>query len=424
MKKNNFRPVSPLNILLLCYRGNPYCGGQGIYIYNLARELKNLGHNADIIVGPPYPDPMEAWADVHRVENLNIWSIRTEHIPPHKLNRVFNPLNFTDYLMTRFHIFSEMETFSFRAFAKLSKLLKNKNYDIIHDVNSLGWGLIPMKGFGIPIITTVHHPLTRDRDADLTMDKSFWEKITTVLFYPLNMQRIVINSLDRVITSSFEGISELKSAFGVRADKISVVYNGMDTEIFRNTGEPREDNSLLFVGNTEDHKKGLVFLLEALTLLPDEITLTIVDDGPPIKTTAYNHIKRFGLEKRVSFTGKLSYDELVSAYSRKSILMMSSLYEGFGLPAVEAMACETPVIVTDAGALKEVVDDSCGITVPQRDPQALRDAVLEILPDKKRMRSMGKNGRVRAENLFSWPAAAANTLKVYEQVIEEYRRKK
>ena len=130
-----------------------------------------------------------------------------------------------------------------RAFFIVRKLLKKKRYDIIHDVNGLGWGLLFMKGFGMPVISTIHHPLTRDRDADLMMDKDFWGLLTSVLFYPLKMQRFVIKRLDRVITSSREGVDELNRAFGVRKEKISVVYNGMDVETFSNTGEKREERT-------------------------------------------------------------------------------------------------------------------------------------------------------------------------------------
>jgi glycosyltransferase involved in cell wall biosynthesis len=406
-----------MRVLLLCYRGNPFCGGQGIYIYYLSRELKRLGAEVDVITGPPYPDDMSDWAHVHKTESMNIWSIRTSHIPLEKLNRLFSPFNFIEYILTRFHIFPEMETFSFRAFFLLSELLKKKSYDIIHDVNTLGWGLVPMKGYGIPVISTIHHPLTRDRAADLTIDKSFWEKVTTILFYPLNMQRFVINRLHRVITSSMEGIDELNSAFGLDKKKITVVYNGMDIEQFTNSGALREENALLFVGNTEDHKKGLIFLLETMKQLPEEVTLTIVDDGPPKKVTAHNMIVKMGLENRVKMTGKLSYHSLVEIYSSKTILVMSSLYEGFGLPAAEAMACGTPVVVTDAGALKEVVDESCGIIVPMRDPKAMADAVMKLLKDPALRQRMGEAGRRRAVENFSWQAAAANTMKVYEDVI-------
>lgn len=406
---------------MLCYRGNPFCGGQGIYIFNLSRELAALGHQVDVMTGPPYPEPMDEWASVYRLENLNTWSFKTRDIPYEKLKRIYSPWNFTDYLLTRFTIFPEMETFSMRAFYSLRKILRERSYDIIHDVNSIGWGLIPMKGFGIPIVTTIHHPLTRDRSADLTMDRTFWDKMTTILFYPLMMQRIVINRMNRVITSSYEGINELHRAFGVRKDRISVVYNGMDVNVFKNTGEKRDERHILFVGNTEDHKKGLIYLLEAVRDLPDDVRLTIVDDGPPVKWNGINLARRVGVEDRITFTGKVDFETLVSLYSRATILVMSSLYEGFGLPAVEAMACETPVVATTAGALAEVVDEKTGILVEPGDPDSLRDAITYLLDNRGLREEMGINGRKRAEELFSWPVAAKNTLGVYKEVIDEYR---
>ncbi len=411
-----------MRALFLCYRGNPFCGGQGIYLYYLTRELAKLGVEIDVIVGPPYPDPMDAWARVFRVENLNIWSIRTKHFGYEKLTRVFSPVNFLDYVLTRFHIFPEMETFSIRAFNELRRLLKTRSYDIIHDVQCLAWGLLPMKGFGIPIVSTVHHPLTRDREADFIRDNSFWEYATTVLFYPLLMQKCVINRIDRVITSSKEGVEELHKAFNLSMEKISVVYNGLDVDVFSNGGETREENSLLFVGNTEDYKKGIRYLLEMLALLPDKVRLTIVDEGPPKRTSAYNLAKKFGVEKRVHFTGKVDLATLVHLYCTKTMVVVSSLHEGFGLPAAEGMACETAVVSTDSGALKEVmVDEKTGYLVPAKNPQAMADAVMKLLNNKALREKMGKAGRKRAVELFSWPAAAKNTLEVYKEVIEQSR---
>ncbi len=413
-----------MKVLILGYRGNPYCGGQGIYIYNLSRELARLGVEVDVMVGPPYPDPLEDWATVYKIENLNIWSITTRDIPYEKLHRIFSPWNFIDYVMTRFRFFYEMETFSFKAFFALKNILKTKRYDIIHDIQSLGWGTIPMKGYAMPIVTTVHHPLTKDMEADMTNSFGLWDKITTILFYPLVMQSFVIKRLDRVITSFREGVDELYKAFKVNKDKVSVVYNGMDVDLFRNTGEKREEKALLFVGNTDDSKKGLVYLFEAMKLLPEEVTLTIVDDGPPKKLTAADLIKKMNLGHRVTFTGKLTYEELVSIYSRKTLLVMSSLFEGFGLPAVEAMSCETAVVTTTSGALKEVVTPDCGILVPPKDPDALSEAIMKLLGDRKLCLEMGKNGRRRALENYSWPVAAKNTLEVYKQVIEDYGRGK
>jgi glycosyltransferase involved in cell wall biosynthesis len=412
-----------MRVLFLCYRGNPYCGGQGIYLYHLTRELSKRGVEIDVIVGPPYPDPMEDWARVYKLDCLNLWMINTRSVPYEKLLRILSPWNFLDYFLTRFHIFPEMETFSLKAFFELRDLHRERRYDLVHDVQCLGWGLLPMKGYDIPIISTVHHPLTRDRDADFLIDKTMWDKVSTILFYPLNMQRFVINKLDRIITSSYEGIAELNKAFGVKRDRVSVVYNGMDIEVFKNTGEKREERSLLFVGNTEDHKKGMLYLFEALALLPEDVKLTIVDEGPPKRLTAYNMIEKMGLVDRVTFTGKIEIDQLVHLYSTKAVLVMSSLHEGFGLPAAEAMSCETPVVATNAGALREVVGDvGAGLLVPPKDPRALRDALLRVIGDKELRREMGKKGRKRVEENFAWPVAAGNTLAVYEDVIKGYRR--
>ncbi|HPQ54980.1 MAG TPA: glycosyltransferase family 4 protein [Spirochaetota bacterium] len=411
-----------MRVLFLCYRGNPFCGGQGIYLYNLTKELAKQGVEIDVLVGPPYPDPMEEWANVYRIDNLNLWSVRTRKIPYDKLLKLSSPGNFTEYVMTRFHMFPEMESFSFRAFFALKKLLKERSYDLIHDVQCLGWGLLPMKGFGIPIVTTVHHPLTKDREADFMRNHTLWDFMTTLMFYPLTMQRVVINRLDRVITSSVEGVKELQNAFGLKPEKVSVVMNGIDVEGFRNSGGKRVDNELLFVGNTEDHKKGLRYLFEAMTMLPEKITLTIVDEGPPKRLSAFEMIQNYNLEHRVTFTGKVDMGTLVHLYSTKTLLVMSSLHEGFGLPAAEAMACGTPVVTTTAGALKEVVaHGECGLMVPPKDPAALKDAILEVLKDKKKQKDMGKKGRIRAVDLFSWPVAAENTRKVYEDVIATYR---
>ena len=264
-----------MRVLFLLYRGNPFCGGQGIYLYNLTRELARLGVETDVIVGPPYPDNMDEWATTYKIENLHLWMVKTSSLSKDKLWRLLSPWNFVDYVLTRFHFFPEMETFSMRALPLVRRLMKTKQYDIIHDIQSLGWGMIPMKGFGVPMVTTVHHPLTRDRDADLLRENSFWGKMTTLLFYPIRMQKIVINRLNGVITSFTKGVDELGNAFGLAPEKAHVVYNGMDVELFQNTGEKREENRLLFVGNTEDYKKGIQFLLEAMTLLPEEVTLTI-----------------------------------------------------------------------------------------------------------------------------------------------------
>ena len=408
-----------MNICLFCYRGNPYCGGQGAYLYFLSRELARMGHSLTILVGSPEPWPMP-WAEVIQVENLNLWGVRKNFLSPSAPWRIFQPLNFWELASTRLGFFPEMLIFSIRALALLKKITPHRNFAVLHDVQSLGYGLLLMRLFRLPLITTVHHPLTIDFQASLERDRSFKEKYYTVVFYPLGMQRRVIRRCDRVITSSRETAREIQRAFGVSPHKIRMVYNGLDAEFFRPMNrEAKKPHTLLFVGNTDDSKKGIDYLLQAMTLLPDFVTLTVVDEGTPVKTYAPQLVQKLGLSSRVAFTGKISAESLRGFYNSSEVVVLPSLYEGFGLPAAEAMACGTPVVATRAGALPEVVgEEEGGILVPPRDPRALAAAILKILRDEALRKKMGVLGRQRVESLFTWPKVAERTVEVYKELIQ------
>jgi len=410
-----------MNICLFCYRGNPYCGGQGGYLYFLSRELARLGHSLTILVGSPEPWPMP-WAEVIQVENLNLWGVRKNFLPPSAPWRIFHPLNFWELAATRLGFFPEMLLFSIRALVLLKKIAPQRKFAVFHDVQSLGYGFLLAKRFRLPLITTVHHPLTIDFQASWERNRSFKEKYYAVVFYPLGMQRRVIRHYDRVITSSRESAREIQRAFGVSARKMRMVYNGLDAEFFHPmNGEPKKPQTLLFVGNTDDAKKGIHYLLQAMTLLPDSVTLTVVDEGLPVKTYAPELARKLGLNSRVVFTGRISAEKLRRFYNTAEVAVLPSLYEGFGLPAAEAMACGTPVVATQAGALPEVVgEEGGGILVPPRDPQALAAAILKILREEELRKKMGVLGRQRVESLFTWSKVAERTVEVYKELINEW----
>ena len=407
-----------MKICLLCYRGNPYCGGQGVYLYFLSRELARMGHSLTVLVGSPEPWSMP-WAKTILVENLNLWGVRRNFIPPSAPWRILLPLNFFEFVATRFGFFPEMLIFSLRALQLLKGIVPGGTFDIIHDVQSLGYGLLMMKAFHRPLVTTVHHPLTIDFQASLERDRNFTERYYTVVFYPLRMQRRVIQCCDRVLTSSRETAMEIQRSFGVSSDKIRMVYNGLDADFFRPlNGELKRPNRLLFVGNTDDSKKGILYLLQALTLLPEMVTLTIVDQGAPCKTYAPELVQKLRLASRVNFTGKVSAEVLRQLYVSSEAVILPSLYEGFGLPAAESMACGTPVIATRAGALPEVVgEDGAGILIPTRDSEALAQAILEVLRNPERRKKMGITGRQRVEKLFTWERVAERTVEVYKELL-------
>ena len=406
-----------MRICLLCNRGNMYSGGQGIYLYYLSRELKKLGHEVHVIVGPPYPHIAEGITE-HRLKNLNLFEFG---FPKQDPFQVFTPLNLYELAAIRMGMFPEMFSFSIRAYQKLCELLRHRHFDVIHDNQTLGYGMLLMKSFKIPVVATVHHPLPIDRKTDIAYIHRAWERFGRIMFYPLVMQHLVTRRMDRVITVSESAAEETRCTFKVPREKIRVVYNGIDTEMFRElNGKRKERGRLLVVANTTDRKKGVIYLLRALQLLREEmdVKLTIVDRGAPDNNYTPALVERLGLDGSVEFTGRLPVEEVVGCYARAEVAVVPSLYEGFCLPAAEAMACGLPVVATTAGALPEVVEDGkCGILVPPRDHHALAIALKRLLDDESLRQAMGEEGRKRVERCFTWEEAARKTLEVYREVV-------
>ena len=410
-----------MKICLLSYRGNPYCGGQGIYLMYVARELAKLGHQVHAIVGPPYPFPIEG-VTYHYIDNHNYFNIK-DFVKPDKPFATLQPLNFYEFMASKFGIFPEIESFSIRAYCKLRELLKTHHFDIIHDNQCLGYGFLLIKQFGIPFVSTIHHPLTIDRSTWFEYPSSFFLKTKRILYYPLVMQQYVANKMDMIITVSHDSAKEIYNAFGVPLEKQRVVYNGMDSSIFYPIKTQKRPNSLIFVGNVEDRKKGVIYMLKALTLTKHKVHLTIVDGGAPNRNYVPKWIDKFNLNDRITFTGKIPLDKLVKLYAQTQIALCPSLYEGFGFPAAEAMACELPVIAATGGALPEVVGQhmKTGILVPPRDPYALAEAIDYLIEHPQVRDRIGKAARERVLKTFTWENAAKQMVKVYQEAIDAYR---
>ena len=405
-----------MRICLLCNRGNMYCGGQGVYLYYLSRELHRLGHEVHAIVGPPYPQLAEGVIE-HRVENLNLFEFG---FPKHDPFKIFTPLNLYDVAVTRVGKFPEMFTFSFRAYDKLRQIMSEYKFDIIHDNQTLGYGNILMKSLGVPVVATIHHPLPIDKKTDLPYIHSIKGRLRRILFYPFFMQHMAAAAMDRVITVSENAAGEIHNSFKVPHKKMRVVYNGIDIEMFRPRAEiQKERGRIIVVSNTSDRKKGVLYLLRAMRELRKEmdVKLTIVDRGLPDNEYTPAIVERCGLNGSVEFTGRITTEELAKRYCTAEVAVVPSLYEGFGFPAAEAMSCGIPVVSTTAGALTEVVDEESGILVPPGDHMAIAEAVKRLMSDDALRQRMGVAGRARVLKMFSWEEAARKTLEVYQEVM-------
>ena len=414
-----------MRIAFLCYRGNMKSGGQGVYLHALTRELAAMGCEIDVFVGPPYPDPLP-WARVERLPNQMFWGKRFDKRPGAFLDRaapwaMFRPLDFYEFAVTRFGFLPEPFAFSVRAALAVRRALRaGARYTLVHDVQSLGYGLLWLQALGLPVVSTIHHPLSIDLRSSLARDRSFAERKGSLTFYPVRTQARVARQLAAVLTSSEASRAAIARDFGVRPERIHDVRNGVELSA---PGAPRSRPSaeLLFVGRCGDPNKGLEFLLHALALLPHEVTLRVLDDfpgGTPLERT----LRELRLETRVRFSGKVSAEELERAYCGAAAVVLPSLFEGFGLPAIEALAVGTPVVASRAGALPELIEEAgAGRLVPPGDPAALAKAIAEVLEHWDAAHAEALAARPRLEAIFGWRPTAQRTLAAYQRALAAWR---
>ena len=407
-----------MKVCLLCYRGNPYSGGQGIYLKYIAEELVRQGHDVHAIVGPPYPEYMKG-VTVHAIHNNGYYVKKGAGvINPENPYEIFSPINAYEWAHSRLGAFPEISSFGYRAFFLLRRLHEKHNFDVIHDNQCLSYGLLLMKSLGVPVLATIHHPLSIDLRTVLERAESFTRKFRYVMFYPTLMQSVVSKRLDHIITVSEDSKRMNNRDFGVPMGKQTVVYNGIDTKIFRPVKTLKNKKDIIFVGNIEDGKKGFVYLLKALKHVKSDVRLVVVDGGAPHRKITNMLIDKLELRHKVHFAGTASTSDLVKLYSQSAIAAVPSVYEGFGFPAGEAMACGIPVISSDGGALPEVVGDA-GVIVPARDEMALASAIDSMINDTKSMKRFSEAGMARVKKEFRWENAVQQMVRVYGSLMRQ-----
>jgi glycosyltransferase involved in cell wall biosynthesis len=289
-------------------------------------------------------------------------------------------------------------------------------------VQCLGYGVLAIKDLGLPVVTTIHHPLTVDRRASLIRDETFLDRIGSMAFYPVGMQARVARNIDRVFTSSEESARSIAADFRVSPDRIRNVLNGLDTDFFcPDSAVKKNETELLCVGRASDPNKGIRNLIRALARLPQAFTLTLVDNDHP-GNEVFKWAREAGVGERLTVTGRVEAEALANLYRRAALTLVPSLYEGFGLPAVESMACGTPVVACRAGALPEVMA-LCrgGILVEKDSPAALADGVGRLMEPSEGLRDMGERARKRVEAHLSWRSVASVTADGYAEVLAEGR---
>jgi glycosyltransferase involved in cell wall biosynthesis len=412
-----------MNICLLGYRSNPFSGGQGVYLYYLSRALVEAGHQVDVISGPPYPE-LDPRVSLIQLPSLDLYA-EGEDVRRFRLRYLRSVTDAVEYFSTISGGFPEPYTFGRRVQRYFQS---NPNtYDVIHDNQCLAWGTLGLQRMGLPVVTTIHHPITRDLDIALAAADTFGLRLLIKRWHSfLRMQKQVIRQLAHKVTVSHAARADIESAFGLPSQSLHVIHNGIDLDRFKpaslevGTKKDRPNPTIMTTASADSPLKGLDTLLRAFALvLHDEPLVRLIligalkPDGDSRKLI--EHLK---IGHAIDEKGRVTAEEMVSLYQSATLAVVPSVYEGFGFPAGEAMACGVPLVSTSGGALPEVVGDA-GITVPVQDPGAMAAAITALLKDSERRHSLGQAGLARVTKEFSWSRAAAQYLDLYHQVIEQ-----
>lgn len=407
----------PLRIALLTYKGNPFCGGQGVYVRHLGRELARLGHSVEVIGAQPYP-VLDEGVPLTELPSLDLYRQPDPFRTPGR-GEFRDWIDLAEVATMWTGGFPEPLTFSLRARRHLQA--RRGEFDVIHDNQTLGYGLLG--DLGAPLVTTIHHPITVDRQLDLDAAGSRRRRASVRRWYAFTrMQKRVARRLPSVLTVSGSSQQEIVEHLGVRQDRVSVVHIGADTDLWSPDPSVAEVPGRIVTTSSADVPlKGLVHLVEALAKLRTEkpqAHLVVVgkraEDGPVAQA-----IERYALQDAVQFVKGISDTELVDLVRGAQVACVPSLYEGFSLPAAEAMATGTPLVATTGGAIPEVTgpDGETCLAVPPGDAGALAAALGRLLDDPELRARLGAAGRDRVLARFTWARAALGTAELYRQAM-------
>src|SRR6201997_4098528 len=406
-----------MRVALLSYRSKTHCGGQGVYVRHLSRGLVELGHDVEVFSGQPYPEVLDPRVRLCKVPSLDLYREPDPfRIPwPSEIRDGIDMLELATMWTAGF---PEPRTFTLRAARLLSA--RAGEFDVVHDNQSLGPGLLKIAAAGLPVVATVHHPITRDRVLDLAAAR-WWRKPLVHRWYGFSkMQEQVARQIPDLLTVSSSSAADIVADFGVSSQQLHVVPLGVNTDLFKPGSQPRKPGRIIAIASADTPLKGVRTLLQAVARLRTrrDVELRLVAKVEPNGPT-HKLIAELGISDIVHITSGLSDDELASLFASAEVACLPSLYEGFSLPAVEAMASGTPIVASRVGALPEVLgtDGACAELVPPADVDALTRAIGGLLDSPEKRHGMGKAGRNRAINVFSWEAVAAQTVRVYEQAI-------
>ena len=409
-------PDAPLSIAYLTYRGKPHVGGQGVYTRHLTKALVDLGHTVEVFAGQPYPI-LDERIELHQLPSLDLWN---DHFPG-RFPGYWELKTKADWAEAFSHLrgtFGEPLSFSIRALKELKT--RQRDFDLVHDNQCLGYSILGIEKL-FPTVVTLHHPITRDRALEMAHTATWRKRYSIGRWYNfVKMQGRVASRMPRIVVVSENSIKDIHTDMGVSLDRMRLVPVGVDPDLF--TPLPlvaRKPGRLITTASADVALKGLSYLLEAMAKLRTErdVTLTII--GKPRDGASNDLIDQLGLRPHIEFVSGVPDERIVELYAEAEMAVVPSLYEGFSLPAIEAMSTGICLVATDGGALPEVTgrDGETVLQCKAGDIDELVSVLRRGLDDAELRARVGEAGRRRVVERWSWKHCAQLTVDQYRDVV-------
>lgn len=389
-----------MKILMLSWEYPPkIVGGISNHVYFLSKSLKDLGHEVHVITclegeAPPYEEDNGVF--VHRVTP---YSIDTE--------------DFTKWVM---HLNFAMAEEAVRLINKTGKFHIIHAHDWLpsYCAKLLKWV------YHIPVVCTMH-ATEYGRNGGVRTDMQR---------YISSAEWMLTYESWKIVTCSEFMKDEVKNIFNVPEDKFSVISNGVnlenfnidfDSTDFRRKYALDEEKIVFYIGR-HVYEKGIQLLIEAA---PDIISSNsnvkfIIAGRGPMTDELKERVKYLGVENKVIFTGYMDEEQKIKMYKVSDLSVFPSIYEPFGIVALEAMAAGCPIVVSDVGGFNEIVEHKVnGIKILNGSKDSLKENILELLKDESLRKTMAENGYSLVTEKYTWNKIALNTISLYEKVKAE-----
>ena len=408
-----------LNIAISSYRSAPFGGGQGIFIYELSKALQDLGHKVDIISGPPYPN-LEPKINLIKSPGLDLFST---FVFKDRISLLRNKKNkslddWYEFFSALLGGFPEIKTFG----GRLKGLLHDSSYDVLIDNQSISFGILEIQE-NFPVLEIIHHPITKDYKYDIEFSKGIMQKISKWRWFSfLKMQKKVAPNLKAICTPSLNSKNDIVNDFNVSDSKISVIPNGIDFSVFSpKKNIPRVLGQIITTASADVPLKGLDFTLKAIAnLIKDYPYIRLIVIGAP---RAGGHterlIQKLKIEAHVAYKTNLTKEEIAIEYANSNIAIVSSLYEGFGFPVGEAMACSIPLIATNVASIPEITSNFAEL-IPSCDSKSIEDSIRNILSNPAKYQNRANKGRKHIIDNFDWKKIAKSYENLIYKTIEQF----